>query len=142
MIRLNTTAPVIYVYPKDPAIDKDHPDYNWEEFRKTGDVKHLPAKDGEKLTIFHIKRLSRQRYIAMAEKKGLEAMEDAVKYGLTAVENLSVGDGSFRLEFKGEGRDRRLTDGCCDGLFEPGLFYDLGMRIVELSHISPLSAAD
>lgn len=62
MIRLRSREPRPYVFFDDPAIDSKSAAYNWDKFKRTGDLAHLPVKEGETLTVWTVRGLSREQW--------------------------------------------------------------------------------
>lgn len=131
-----------YVYPEDPALDRENEAFNWDEYLRTGDRQHIPCKDGEQPTVFHLQRLSRKAlFHVLSKDKELQALE-AVAYGLKRVENLEVSGQPFALKFRQNSSKtetgERLADETLDAMLAIDLIGDLGYRIICLSRLSPL----
>ena len=129
-----------FIWADDPALDKEHPDFNYEAWQETGEAIRLPFKAGQSPTIFRCRKLPRkalldlQRIMREAHNKepaeaehslALVAMS-AVECGLKSVENWDM---PLKLEAG------RLSDETMDLLFEisPGLIWELGSVIFRES---------
>lgn len=142
-ISRSLTGTVQYVYSSDPAIDKDSPEFSWEKYRETGDVKHLPTKgESERLTVFSLKPISMkrmQRITSMRNESGgfsTEQFGEAVAYGLKKVDNFEVDGKPFSLEFEGASDEQRVKNKSLEKIFKQILFIELGNRVMEISDLS------
>mgnify|MGYP001600189261 CR=1 FL=1 len=140
MIRRSFIAEVRHVWSSDEALDKDHPSFDWQAFVKTGDLAHVPAKENAQLAVFHLRPLSRQRFLRVwgSGAEPLQMRHDAVAFGLRRVTGFEVDGRAVELEFQSVDGEERVTPRVLDQLFDPMLFLELGERILELSRISPL----
>lgn len=88
MIRLRSRAVRPYVMANDPAIDTKSEAFSWDKFKETGDLAHLPVREGEKLTVFQVRPLSRKvlQYVMGLPKN--EQGVAAVRFGLVSVAGL------------------------------------------------------
>ena len=57
-----------YVWEKDPALDKEHPDYNYAAFTETRDLKHLPTLPGRELAIFDCRPLTARQFAMVSDR--------------------------------------------------------------------------
>lgn len=129
-----------YISSLDPAIDRDHPDFNWEDYRRTGEAKHLPLREGAQATVFELAPLTRKQ---MARVLGFERVLDqcteAVACGLRQVSNFIVDGQPLIVEHQGNDGERRVKSSVLDKLFDPVLFGELGTRIMEINRLVPTS---
>lgn len=142
------TGTVPHVFSSDPALDAEAKDaqgnalLDLDAFKKTGDLKHVPAKDGEKLTVFYLKPLSMKRLQKITSMKLLdgnfttEQLGEAVAYGLKRVENLEVNGKSVELKMEGGGSEERVSQKSLEAIFKQTLFIELGSRVLEISDLS------
>lgn len=139
-ISRSLTGTVKYVHSDDPAIDKDSPDYNPEKYAETRDLAHLPAKAGEKLTVFELKSLSMrqlQRITSMRALDGTwttEQLCECVAHGLKGVSDIEVDGKPFSLEM--EKGDERVKEKSLAKIFKLTLFRELGYQILAVSDLS------
>jgi len=135
MIASRSTDSVVHVYSQDPAIDKDHPDFDWDRFKETGEMKYLPIKEGQTPTVFQIRRLTRRQFLKVIKSDDAEQFSEAVAYGLRGIKDWGA---PVDLKFQGDGQERLHPD-TLDRIFAVELFVELGARIMELSRLAPLS---
>lgn len=140
MITKSLIAKTKHVWSRDPALDTDHKDYDWAEFIKTGDMKYVPAKEGMTVAEFEIGPLTRMQFLRVWSLSDLVQANEAVAYGLKGLTGYKVEGVDVELEFQNADDGKRLNKATLDRIFEPLLFMELGMRIIELSRLSPLSA--
>lgn len=143
MIQRSLIADFRHVWSEDPALDKANPHFSHEEFMRTGDMKFVPAKEGEHLTIFGLAALSRKQFQRV---KAINAMGDtvtsavlALAYGLRSVQNFHLPDGSElvvnrQLDSEGE---MRASEATLDALYDMALIAQLGTRIIRESTLRP-----
>lgn len=139
MISRTLTGHRAHVWSMDPSIDRDHADYNWEEFLKDGEMKHLPVREGERLTVFRLAPLTRMQMMRVMEMDGMQRVNEAVAFGLRGADNYTVDGESVVLEFKHQGDERRVHEKSLNRVFDPMLFAELGSRILSISTLDPLS---
>lgn len=137
MISLRPTVHLKHIYSEDPAIDKQHPDYSWDKYVRTGDRKYVPVKDGFVPTVFELRPLTRRQYQAVMRCDATALGMEAVAYGLVSVENLSRGDHPVVLKSKPTDLGDRLTDESLDNLFAFDVIGELGLIIISLSAVRP-----
>ncbi|HYE58141.1 MAG TPA: hypothetical protein VD948_06530 [Rhodothermales bacterium] len=131
---------VLVLYSEDPALDKDHPDFNWDLWLKTGDLKHAPTKQGMEPNRYWVRKLRMHRFEQVLDTPGARQVREAVAWGLTAVEGHTFNGEPVVLKFKKiSDAEQRLTDESLEQLYSPELFGELGARIVELSRLHPTS---
>jgi len=136
MIASRSTDKIEYVYSQDPAINKDSAEYNWEKFVETGDRKYLPIRDGHLPTVFSLQRLPRTQFLRVLKMDRVDQASEAVALGLKDVKNWG---GPLELKFKEQDGQDRLTPDTLEKMFAVELFAELGVRIMELSTLAPLS---
>lgn len=135
MIAHRSNDRIEYVLTSDPAIDAEHPDYDWDRYLKTADPKYAPIKEGHTPTVFSLSRLTRRQFLRVMSLPDQEQSSEAVKYGLRAIKDLGR---PVELRFKrygdlGEGLDSATLD----HIFSPDLFAELGVRIMTMSTLDP-----
>lgn len=132
MIQFGTNDVIDYVYPDDPALDRERPDFSWERFEKTRDRKHIPLKDGAEAMVFKVRRLTRKQFFrVMGRASSADQVQEAVAYGLVAVEpacGLSRAQGDI-----GE----KLDDTSLDRVYDlgPNLMISVGTFVLGLSQV-------
>jgi hypothetical protein len=143
MISRSLLADFRHVWSEDPALDKSNENYSHEEFVRTGDFKHVPAKEGERLTIFILAPLTRVQFQRVqsvrAQGDVVNAAVMAVSYGLRGVQNFHDANGAeieVKLQVDGEG-ERRVTSATLDAIYDIGLLAQLGARIISESTLRP-----
>lgn len=140
MITRTLTGRKSHVWSQDPAIDRDHPSFSWDAFLKDGDLKHLPKVEGQEYTLFEIGPLTRRQMMRVMSLSGMEQVNEAVAFGLKDVKNYVADGQSVSLEHQNQGDEKRLNQRSLDRIFDPLLFTELGMRIIMLSQLDPLSS--
>jgi hypothetical protein len=138
MIRRSFKERTVWVWSKDPAIDEQHPEFNWDEFKKSFDLKHVPFKSAEKPTKFHCQPLPRmafERMMSMPE--GPEMFREMVAFGVTKIENFEVDGADLVVTRTRALKMERLDDATLDKIFDPFLFAELAGHILEISKIRP-----
>jgi hypothetical protein len=131
-----------HVWSQDPALDRDADgfDEKWQSFLKTGDVRGLPVREGEKLAVLEIEPLNRKDYMRVLGMSGIEQFNEAVACGLRSVTNWEIDGVPLVLERKEDGNTKRLSVPSLDKIFDPYLFTELGLRILDVSRLDPLRA--
>ena len=125
----------------DEAVDREHADYDWSQFKRTGELKHVPVKPGGTLTIFYIEPLSARAYerVMNLREQPTSMAWEAVALGLVGSENYKVGNPPIEATWKrhqSSGLDR-LTEECFKRNFRPSVYYELSGRIMEISSLDP-----
>jgi hypothetical protein len=129
-----------HVWTSDPAIDKEHANFDADEYLKTGDMKFAPLRDGEKPTVFKIAPLSRKQWLDVTSRDGLtERLDAAVSYGLRSVENLEINGSPFQLEHEQSSKGSRVKQAYLDQIWDPELMTEIGAKVIQISKIDPLS---
>jgi hypothetical protein len=142
IINRSLTGTVPYIYSEDPAIDKKHLAFSKELYRETRDSKHVPVRDGERPTVFHLKSLSMrrlQRIMSMRNLDGTISPEqygEAVAFGLKKVDDFEVDGKPFELKLESIGSEERVKNKSLEAIFKQDLFIELGARILELSDLN------
>jgi hypothetical protein len=137
------TVAIGHVFSKDKAIDTSSPLYNFEKFVETGDLAHLPKKDGQEYTVFMLRPLPVKALKAcyrLSTEHGLEALETAVRYSLQDIKNATWADDE-RIEVKRQ--SGQYGECVADATMEifvrcDDLLLELGRRALDISKISPL----
>ena len=129
-------------HPLDPALDQDNPAFSWDEYFRTGDVKHLPMKDGFRPTWFTVKRLTPAQFRhVMTQGSNFDRAFEAVCYGLTGIDNFTGPDGSqVVVKTKKSEVGPRLTDDTIEAIFSVDVINVLGIRILTMSNLDPTLA--
>jgi hypothetical protein len=143
MISRSLLASFKHVWDKDGALDTANPIYDHAEFVKTGDLKYVPVKEGERLTIFELAPLSRvqfQRVLGLrVQGDAIDAAALALAYGLRGVQNLHDENGNEvtvkrQTDDLGELRASKAT---LDAIYDMTLIAQLGTRIINESTLRP-----
>lgn len=139
MITVPLVAPRSIVLEADEALDREHPDFDWESYEKTGDLKHCPCKPGGQLTTFQIEPLSVrgwERAISFREQPTSMALE-AFALGLISTTNYRVGNPPVEAQWKRHkvGEIWRLTEHCMKANFHPRIYNQVGSRVLEISNL-------
>lgn len=133
------TEVVKHVSAFDPAVDNKHPDFNYDEYVKTGDTKFIPVRDGGTATIFHLRPLGSKSWMkATAEPTRDERVYRLVQFSLIAVENWSVDGSPLTIVRKTVDGIEQVERKCLDKMYDPDLFLELGGRVAMISRIDPL----
>ena len=148
MISRSLTATFKHYWTDDPAIDRAHPAFNLVEYQRTGDPRHLPAKEGQRLTVFECGPLSRRQFQAVmqlrVQERPIDACVLAVSYGLRAVHGFYDVNGvelEVTLQTDAHG-DKQVTAATLDVLYDMALLAQLGTRISNESRLRPTSAQE
>ena len=141
-IGINARAHLRHAYPKDPALDRDNPAFDWDSFWKTGDAKHVPIREGCEATWFVCRRLTPAQFRrVMTEASDFDKFYQAIAYGLVAVEHFRGADGSdVTLRHKRTDLGERLTEESLSAIFAVEVFREIGSRIITLSTLDPTRA--
>jgi hypothetical protein len=128
-----------HVWSEDPSLDKENSAFDWPEFLRTGDLKYCPAVEGGKLTVFEIRPLSRKQFSKVFNMPhgSLEQCNEAVAFGLRAVRDFQVDQQPVEIKHTKVDGEERCTESSLNAIFEPLLFVELGLRIMELSRLHP-----
>lgn len=139
MIIRSFVHPSKHVWSEDPSLDKQSANYDWAEFLRTGDLKYAPAVEGGKLTVFSVKPLSRKQFtrVFSLPHGSLEQCSEAVAFGLKGIENYQVDGSPVEIKFSKVDGEERVHDEVLNRIFEPLLFIELGLRVMELSRLDP-----
>lgn len=125
------------VLEDDEAIDKESPDYDWAEFKKTGELKHVPVKPGGTLTTFQIEPLSARAYerVMNLREQPTSMAWEAVALGLISSENYTVNGVPASWKRHEVSGLQRLTETCFKANFRPAVYYEISGRIMEISSL-------
>lgn len=134
MINFSAAQPVDWIWDGDPAIDKDSAAHNRELFERTGDMTHLPLKDGSAPRVFKVKRLTRKQFFRVMGLSPTEQIQEAVAFGLVA-----MNPGDLELARRNTDAGERLNDATLDKLYElgPKVLIDLGSFIIAQARPDP-----
>lgn len=136
------TGTVKHICLEDPALDKSDKGFSLEKFRADGDMAHMPCKDGQKPTVFHLKSLSMKRLQKLTSMRQLdgsfstEQLGEAVTYGLKRVDDMEVDGSRVELKLETVGGEEKVTRESAEAIFSIALFAELGYRILEISDLS------
>jgi hypothetical protein len=136
------TATFRHISSADPAVDKDHPDYDQELYGESWDTRHIPIREGSLPTVFQCVPLSRLAFRQIQQRmdsgQQAEAMQDAIAYSLRGIEN----GGDLVLKFVRTDAGRKLHRTSLDLICAPqhtSIWTELALRIIRSSTLSPLS---
>jgi len=136
-----------YVSMRDPALDNEVEDFSerMDRFRDTGDLKHLPLKNGQDpvvWTLGHIRGRAKEHMRLYMHKTALDdgqvsgvACVDACKLALQGVENLTYDTGKkVELDHHRDPKTgfRCLTDDCVNELYEIDEMFVLEIGMIAL----------
>lgn len=125
------------MYEQDPAIDREHPDFNWDEYTKTFEEKHLPLREGCVPTVFTLRPLERKQFERCIKMPSEQMASETIAYGLVGLDNFKRGEETVTLRYKKSDYGMRLDGETLDKIFAPELFADLAPRIMSLSKLDP-----
>jgi hypothetical protein len=136
-----------WVWSQDPAVDAESPGFNLDAYLSTGDRAHLPLREGATPTEFTLMPLSRSAYQHVlqshSEQRVIEALTEALAYGLRSVQNLDDDGKPFAVKrVPDHPRGERATSETIDKLFSAGgqaLISELGIAVFKRSVPGPLS---
>ena len=136
MITVRLTEPQTYVLESDDALDREHPDFNFAKYSETLDVKHIPLKPGGVPTEWKIRPLKRREYENVMALRDNECalIWEAVAYALVGVKNFGR---PVEIERKRIGGLDRVTEDSLDAVYKPGVFTELGARVLMISRLDP-----
>jgi hypothetical protein len=143
MISRSLLATFRHVWDQDPALDRESPNFSFEAFVRTGDLSHVPAKEGQKLTIFELAPLSRRQFQEViqlrTQERPIDAAMLAVAYGLRGVVNFYDASGQeLQVHFLTDGDGtKRVSPATLDQLYDVALLGQLGTRIINESTLRP-----
>ncbi len=132
-----------HVWDQDPALDRESEAFSHESFVRTGDMKHLPVKEGQRLTIFELAPLSRRQFQEViqlrTQERPIDAAVLAVSFGLRGVQNFYDASGQeLQVAFITEGDGtKRVSPATLDQLYDISLIGQLGTRIINESTLRP-----
>lgn len=135
MITISALQACPWVWDGDPALDKSSPSYNREAFDRTGDLAHLPCKDGMSATVFRIKRLTRKQFFRVIGLKVHDQVPEAVAYGLQSIDQ----PGPFEVTHAKTEIGDRLSEQSLDALYDlgPAVMIAMGNFIIGMGRPDP-----
>jgi hypothetical protein len=140
MIALRTGNEADFIYPDDPALDTEAPDFaeRYQEFTETGDRSRLPMRDDGTPTVFRVKRMSNKAFEhCLRQQHDVDRLREAVCYGLVKVENFGE-PGVMTLEFeKGDLGEQRLSRKSLEKIYVWDVLQLLGLRILSFQTLPP-----
>lgn len=138
MISRTLAGKFYFVWEKDPALAKPENFQSiWTKYNEDGDFLKLPLKEGAKLTVFTLGRLTRRQFLRLISQTGLQADNDTVAYGLKEVENYEVDGLKVKIEQVDVDGMKRVSSEVLDQLYDPFLFRAMAEKILEISRLDP-----
>jgi hypothetical protein len=146
MITRSLLAPVEHVWSQDPALDATDTqrlDDALAEARKTGSITGLPLREGERPSVFVLRRLSRAAWLRIGRMpSGFEQDSETVALGLVDLRDYTVDRVPVRVELADGGDGlKRVKNDTLDAIYDPFLFRELAERVLEVSRLDPLRAS-
>ena len=138
LIRRSLTASIPHVYSEDSALDKSDPSAfkeAWDKFLKQCDPKLLPVRDGSRLTVFTLRRLSKKQQEYVANLDGVRMCSAAVALGLAGVTDFEVDGRPIVLDFEPSDLGPRVKERQLEEMYDLGLFSQLAVRIMDVSRL-------
>ncbi len=137
------TGNIEHVWSGDASLDREHPSFDYDKFVDTGDMAHIPLKDGMQPAFFSLGRLPLRAYEQcvemLREGRNFAAMILALEYGLKGMRNVQVNGESYQLRFAKGQLGERISDDAREILIRSmALCGELGGRIIKVSQIDPL----
>jgi hypothetical protein len=138
---------VKHVWSMDPALDRSDPekfDPCWDAFLKSGNPDDLAPVilDGMQPAVFTLARLSRRAWLMVSAADGPKASDEAVACSLRDLSGFSCDGEAVRLEFVTDAVGlKRVKASILDRIYDPLLFAELGMRVLQVSRLDPLSVS-
>jgi len=142
-IGTRATETAKHVLTFDPSLDRDAKGFDYDRFIDTGDPKHIPCKDGDALTVFHLRRLTVRQFedvFQYADKNEMRMSREAVASGLKDAENWAGPGGRLEFGWVETSNGKRLDEKTLDALYNGGgyeLIRELGGRVILLSKLNP-----
>ncbi len=146
MIRKSLTKNFVFVWEKDPALDKEHEGFAeaWAAYEESLDPAVLPVVTGETLAKFVCQPLSMGGYgRMMSEPSEFNRCIEAVRYSLKSMSGYSIDGIEIKIEEgdkQKDGLDHRLKDSFLNKIWDPMLFVALGLAIIKSSVLDPTRA--
>ena len=137
MITRSFTTPAPFVWSEDPALDRESPAYDHDKFNDTGDLAHVPAVEGGKVTVFEIKAISRAQQKRCYALSGLAQCDEAIACGLKSVRGGQAFGFPFEVKFAKVNGEDRVDPEVLDNVHDPLLWAEMGARILEISRLFP-----
>lgn len=139
MITVPLTSDRFVSLEDDESIDREHADYDLAQFKKTGDYKYCPCKEGGRIAKFKIAPLSARAYeqVMNLRDKPTSMAWEAVALGLVESSGYMVNGVEAEWKRHQVGGLWRLTEECFKRNFRPSVYYELSGRIMEISSLDP-----
>jgi hypothetical protein len=126
-----------FVWSEDPALDTKSPAYDHAKFNDTGDLAHVPAVEGGKVTVFEIKPVSRAQQKRCYAMSGYAQFDEAIACGLRGVRGGLAFGFPFEVKTVKVNGEDRVDPEVLDNLNDPILWAEMGSRILEISRLFP-----
>lgn len=137
------TGEFTHHYSGDPALDTDAEAFDFEQYKRTGDAKFLPLKNGSTPVTFRMRRLNGREWMAVQDEQRLRGPNQglwlAVAFALTGIEG--YGDNAD-IDRVSEQRFERCNDETMEQILavdDGELLVELGTRVKEEMEHDPLS---
>jgi hypothetical protein len=140
MIKKSLTKNFVFVWEKDPALDKEHAEFEalWKAYEESRDPSGKLAK-------FTCKPLSMNAYARMtSEPSELLKCIEVVRYGLQAISGYELDGVEVKIEESDkskDGADARLKDSFLNRIWDPLLFGAIAKAVHDASILDPTRAA-
>lgn len=144
MIGLRSLDRVDFVWNKDPALDRDHDQFDelYDKHLQDGDTTHLPLIEGRVPTIWTLKRLTVPALEHVLGQSGqMKQMVEAVAFGLVTLRNFG-GRGDTELRTRKTDVGKRLHPETLDKIFNIEAFPAVGLAVIGLSTLDPTIGQD
>ncbi len=141
MLRASLTSRLRFVWSQDSALNTEAEGFDeaWKTYEKTVDPAELPVRAGDRLSIFHCERLTREafyRFQNLVDADRARACDEAIRTSLKAVENVELSDGRpLELEFE----NGVVASGSLDRIFHNELFQEMAAFVLMRSRLDPTS---
>jgi hypothetical protein len=135
-------APFQHIWSQDPALDRGHAAFDFEQYMDTGDVQHLPLLPGASPAVFTCKALSRTQ-MQRVRDKGMtgnlsEGLTEAVAFGVKGWTDFAGASGTHPApKFKQTPHGEVLATESLDEIYDLNLIAELGSRIMGASTLTP-----
>ncbi len=145
-IKRRLRSKVLHVWSQDSALDKSDPqklETALKKFEDSGDLEDLAPVilPHDKPTVFELYTLKRPIMIQLdSMASGGAADNTAVAFGLRGVQNFTVDGKPYDLELVDAPAaigGKCVSERSLDQLYDPGLFAELGARLVRASRLDP-----
>ena len=137
MITVPLASERLAILEDDESINKEHSNFDWDQFKKTGDEKFCPCKEGGRLAKFKIAPLAVRAYeqVMNLRDKPTSMAWEAVALGLVSSDGFFVGGIEAQWKRHKVNGLWRLTEESMERNFKPSVYYELSGRIMEISSL-------